>query len=229
MKASDLGRLLLHIAGELLSPHGCAACDERAATVATVARVGSVFCAACAASVVRACEPAPGEARVLAFAEFGGAIAEAVRKLKYAARTDLARPLGDLLRGAARDAGVSAHVVVPVPLHPKRLAERGYNQAALLAVHVARELGVPMAACALMRTRDTPRQASLDRGERRNNVRSAFRAARRSAVEGRRVLLVDDVATTGATLTACADALTDAGARSVRAVVLARTPRRSLA
>ena len=219
MNASDWGRLLLHLAGELLSPHGCAACDEPVTTV---------FCAACAASVVRARDPAPGEARVLAFAEFGGAVAEAVRRFKYAGRSDLARPLGDLLRSAARQAAITADLVVPVPLHPRRLADRGYNQAALLARHAARELEVPLAACALARSRDTPRQASLERAERSKNVASAFRAARRAGVEGRAVLLVDDVATTGATLNACADALVAAGARSVRALVLARTPRRSL-
>lgn len=110
-------------------------------------------------------------------------------------------------------------VVVPVPLHAGRLAERGYNQAALLARPVARVIGAPLACRALVRVRATERQASLDREARLANVVDAF--ACRGDVRGRRVLLVDDVTTTGATLNACRSALAVAGARDVVALVLA--------
>ena len=131
-------------------------------------------------------------------------------------------PLGHLLRRLLREEGLSAEVVVPVPLHPKRLAERGYNQAALLARAAARELGAPLEARALVRVRDTSQQARLGRTERLTNVERAFVARNPEAVRGRDVLLVDDVETTGATLAACRAALLEAGARHVTMVCLCR-------
>jgi ComF family protein len=123
---------------------------------------------------------------------------------------------------ALRDAR-DVDLVVPVPLHPRRLIERGYDQAALLAAPIARRLGVPFAPRAVVRIRETPPQASLDREARIANVAAAFRCASTSAsrVEGSRVLLVDDVRTTGATLAACARTLHEAGARAVLTLVLA--------
>lgn len=114
-------------------------------------------------------------------------------------------------------------VVIPVPLHPARLAARGYNQAALLGAAVAGELAVPLVARALSRTRATPPQARLDRAARLGNVAGAFRVRMPARVRGRRVLLIDDVSTTGATLAACAAALREAGAAEVTALVVART------
>jgi len=203
--------LVVHALAGLLAPNVCAGCE--ALTV-------HVFCARCAATVIRV---DASEARGVAhgFAEYGGAVAEAIRRFKYAGRPDLARPLGSLVRRAAREAGLTVDVVVPVPLHPKRLAERGYNQAALLGRSAARELGVPLAARALARSRDTPRQATLAAKARRENVDGAFRVRDVAAIRDHRVLLVDDVATTGATLRACRAALAAGAARSVDALVLA--------
>ena len=128
--------------------------------------------------------------------------------------------------GAARAQGLHDAVVVPVPLHPSRLAERGFNQSALVARRVARRLGAPFVPLALARTRETLRQASLERDARAANVRGAFAVRDRGIVRGRAVLLVDDVQTTGATLEACARTLLDAGATSVaRAVVAAAETR----
>jgi ComF family protein len=157
---------------------------------------------------------------------YGGAIARAITRLKYERRPDLARPLGDLLWRAVgpHARALRGALVVPVPLHGKRLAERGFNQSALLAHRLAARLGSPWAPLALGRVRDTPRQATLDRSERSRNVRGAFRARAAISREPRLVLLVDDVTTTGATLAACAHALRDAGAASVATAVLARTP-----
>ncbi len=195
-----------------LSPPRCAACD------ASVLR-GRVFCPTCAATVLRTANVAGSP---LAFAAFGGAVAAALKRFKYSERPDLGRPLGHLVRRLVREEAPVADVVVPVPLHPRRLVERGYNQAALLARAAADELDVPLAARALARRRDTPKQATLGRAMRLTNVECAFVARQPRAVKGRWVLLVDDVATTGATLSACRDALLEAGARGVTALCLAR-------
>lgn len=115
--------------------------------------------------------------------------------------------------------------VVPVPLHRRRIAQRGFNPAVTLARELARTRGVPLAATALRRVRDTESQTGLGRAERRANVRAAFRA--RPGLPAR-VWLVDDVVTTGATLEECARALRRAGARQVVALCAARTPRQEL-
>jgi ComF family protein len=208
-----VGRAVLLPLVDLLAPPLCAACDARL-------RGRAVFCAACVPSVVPALPFVSGG--VAAFALYGGAVAEALRRLKYGGRAELARPLGHLARRAARAASLHADAVVPVPLHPARLAERGYNQAALLAIEVARELEAPLWPRGLGRVRATAQQARLDRAARRDNVAGAFEARSARRIEGRRVLLVDDVCTTGATLAACAEALRAAGAAEVTALVVAR-------
>jgi ComF family protein len=145
-------------------------------------------------------------------------------RLKAERRAEVARPLGDLLWTAlaprVRDLGGPA--VVPVPLHPARLAERGFNQASLLATRIARRLGAPLWPSALTRIRDTPHQATLRREARRASVKGAFVAREPEHIAGRSIVLVDDVATSGATLDACVAALRDAGARAVHAGVVAR-------
>jgi ComF family protein len=204
----------------LLAPPHCAACDAPVAVLAA-------FCAGCASTVERA--PAPADGRGLTAAlVYDGAVARAVVRMKYGRRPDLSRPLGDMLWRALapRAASLGAVVVVPVPLHPVRLAERGYNQSALIARRIARRLGVPLRPLALARVRDTPQQAILERDERLTNVVGAFQARKARQVAGRAVLLVDDVCTTGATLRAAGHALFEAGARSVTSAVVAYTPGR---
>jgi ComF family protein len=216
--APAAARAILPLLADALSPAGCAACD------APITR-HHVFCPACARTVVRAgsfSPAAPGLTASHAFSNFGGAVATALKRFKYESRPDLARPLGHLLRRAARDADLRAALVVPVPLHPRRIAERGYNQAALLAAAVASELNALLLPRALARVRNTPQQAQLDRRGRLQNVASAFCVLRPEAVRGRRVALIDDVMTTGATLGACAEALLSAGAESVTGLVVAR-------
>ena len=206
--------MIIRLLGDLLSPPTCAACDTR------LFDGRHVFCRACSSSVERF----SGGRACVAFGLFGGALAVAIRKLKYQNRPDLGRPLGSLLRRACRDSGRCADVVIPVPLHERRLVARGYNQAALLASHLAIEMAVPMMPHVLVRRLDTPSQAGLGRAERRTNLANAFAVAVRGRAKGRAIALVDDVTTTGATLNACSAVLLSAGARSVESFVVAVTP-----
>jgi ComF family protein len=219
-----------HLVAVLAPPH-CAACD-------TPVPLLSVFCAPCAATV----EHAPRALRQRAGADgavdardgdpaltalvYGGAVAQGLTRMKYGARPDLARPFGDLLCRAADGQadlfGRPGTVVVPVPLHAMRLADRGFNQSALLARRLARHVGAPLHALAVARVRNTPRQVGLDRAARRANVDGAFVIAKPAAVRDRHVILVDDVCTTGATLRAVSRALREAGAVSVAGAVVAR-------
>ena len=124
------------------------------------------------------------------------------------------------MAAAWRQGNFAADVIIPVPLHAARLTERGYNQSALLARILSREVGVPIDETALVRAKATQQQATLNALERRKNVEDAF--ACRGNVTSKHVVLVDDVCTTGSTLEACAVALRAAGAASVWAFTLAR-------
>jgi ComF family protein len=158
--------------------------------------------------------------------QYEGALRRIIHAFKYEGRRTLAPPLGTMLRDAGAPALRDADCVIPVPLHPWRRLRRGFNQAADLARH----LGPPVV-FALWRVRATAPQAGLTADARRRNVRGAFRLSpllaprtREAAIEGRVVVVVDDVMTTGATLGACARVLDAAGAREVRLLALARAP-----
>lgn len=148
---------------------------------------------------------------------------EAAIRLKYKGVANLSNWLGNQMAEAARQNSIADYVnlVVPVPLHAKRLRERGYNQAALLAKAVSRELNVTFFEYDLVRQRETRTQVGLGAIERANNVANAF-VWQGDNLSGQNVLLIDDVCTTGATLNACAFALKEAGAERVIALTLTR-------
>jgi ComF family protein len=156
---------------------------------------------------------------------YDGALMTAIHELKYAQRSHLADSLGSLLASFAQNwiGELKGCLVMPVPLHPKRLRARGFNQSLLLARCVASKTGAELDFLSLRRTRFTKPQTDLSSEERKKNVRKAFEVVNRDAVKGRTILLVDDVATTGSTLNECAKALKRAGADGVLCLVLART------
>ena len=158
------------------------------------------------------------------FGAFEGTLRKLIHLFKYNRMKPLARPLAGYL-AAALPRDQRFEVVVPMPLHWRRRWQRGFNQAELLARRTARRAGIPMVN-AVRRTRATATQAGLSNARRRENVAGAFRVKKPRAVAGRRVLLIDDVMTTGATASACALALKRAGATSVALLTLARVDRR---
>ena len=158
------------------------------------------------------------------YGAYEGTLRELIHLFKYSGMRRLARPLGDLLSNALpRDRQFDA--VTPVPLHWRRWWQRGFNQSELLGKVIARRRGIPLIRV-LRRGFATRAQAGLTHAQRRENVAAAFRARR--SVAGLRILLIDDVMTTGATAGACARALKKAGARSVSLLALARVERRLL-
>lgn len=209
--------------------HLCRACMEMLAELGR----GMVVCEKCGrfcpglreGSLCRECvEEPPPYIKARAVAPYEGQLREALHQFKFFGRKELAGPFGEVMAALAaaffplRPAGV----VVPVPLPERRERERGFNQAALLAGVIGDILRLPVFKRALVRTRETPSQATLSREQRQANLCGAFAAGEdSSAVAGRNVLLVDDVYTTGATASECSRALLAAGAGAVYVVTLA--------
>ncbi|MEE9366269.1 MAG: ComF family protein [Dehalococcoidales bacterium] len=153
---------------------------------------------------------------------FEGAIREAIHKLKYQNLRALAVPLAGMLREYLVASPLDVDVLVPVPLHRKRLRERGYNQAERLALELGKLINIPAVTDVLIRLRHTPPQARTTTvEERKRNIADSF-ACRDNRLRDQRVLLLDDVATSGTTLDACATVLKANGAASVWGLVMAR-------
>ncbi len=148
-------------------------------------------------------------------------IRPAIHLLKYRNHKAVAATLGQILADTCQRYHLRADIIVPVPLHLSRLRERGYNQGELLARELGALLGLPVDAHTLQRARATQSQMKLGAAERRQNVVGAFSCGR-NTLAGQRVLLIDDVCTTGSTLDACAEALKEAGVASVWGVTLAK-------
>ena len=166
----------------------------------------------------------PAYNRARAAVRFDETARTLVHALKYGDRLDLAPIMGRWMTNAGRELTADADLLVPVPLHWRRQWARRFNQSALLADVVGKASGLTVAHRALRRVKPTPQQVGLARTERALNVQGAFRA-RASAqreIEGRRLILVDDVLTSGATLEACARALLRAGVAQVDVLVFAR-------
>jgi ComF family protein len=166
--------------------------------------------------------PAYGRAR--AAVRFDDIARDLVHRLKYGDRLDLAPMLGQWMARAGRELVAEADALVPVPLHWRRLWARRFNQSAALAQSISRHTGLPVLSETLKRVRSTQQQVGLDKTQRATNVQGAFRVdpERKADVAGRRLIVVDDVLTSGATVEACAKALLRAGAAKVDVLVLAR-------
>jgi ComF family protein len=235
MAVSDAIRGLL----DLLYPPRCPACDasiDGRAALCPVCEVSlyplGTACTVCAQPLearvpirCRRCAKSPPPFETIAAPyRYGGELAVALQRLKYDRRLDIARTLAPLLAPALAEASAEVEVIVPVPLHWRRQSKRGFNQASVLVEQARTRGGAPVDAISLRRRRATASQAGLTARERARNVAGAFAVVRRRRprIEGRRVLLVDDVITTGATVAAASRALLDAGAASVRGLCLAR-------
>ncbi len=218
------GRLAARVL-DLAFPAACAGCGTE----------GAVLCAACLPALRARRGAPPGVPLGLPStvplpllqlewcAPYAGVVKRALHALKYAGERRLAAPLGEAIAARWAEAGAGGDLLVPVPIHPERLRLRGYDQAVLLAQAAAAGLQMP-AVVALARARATRPQFELGRERRAENVAGAFcfRDAARGAVAGRWVVLVDDVATTGATLVSCARTLLESGAAGISACTVAR-------
>lgn len=226
--AADLARLAGQTTGafvDLLLPPVCAGCGAE----------GESLCRVCRAALYARAGTTPGLPLGLPSetplpllqlewcATFSGPVRAALHALKYGGERRVVAPLADALAARWRESGRGGDLLVPVPVHAERRARRGYDQACLLAAAAGERLGLPVDE-ALARTRATRPQFELDHADRAVNVAGAFavRSGQAEAVRGRWPILVDDVATTGATLVACASALLDAGAIGVSALAVAR-------
>ena len=222
---------LCHICREFIPDAGplhiCPACRERMATVAhpLCPVCGIPFLGAGDDHVCGACQQSqPDFEAARAALIYEGECRELIHAYKYRYKTHLRHPLALLTAAPLRDfvAACAPELIVPVPLHIRRLRDRGFNQAVLLGEIWAREWGIPLERGAMRRIRWTEPQISLTAVQRRDNVKGAFDVGDPRVVQGRRVLLVDDVYTTGSTVKECAHVLKAAGAREVAVVTVAR-------
>jgi ComF family protein len=171
----------------------------------------------------RAVENPPAFHRARAVARFeDGPARRLVHRLKYSDRGELARPMGAWMARAGADLLIDADAIAPIPLHFGRLWMRKFNQAASLAREIARRTGKPCETDLLARVKATRSQVGLTREQRADNVQGAFRCGEAARARGRRIVLVDDVMTSGATANAAARALLRAGATRVDVLVFAR-------
>lgn len=216
---------------DLVLPLNCAVCRDEGRYLCddcerVLTRLERPYCPKCAEPDCeglcgRCVSLGPGINSIRAPYRYQGAVRHMAHELKYRNLRAAAPTLGGLMAGYLLSNPVQADVMVPVPLHSRRERQRGYNQSLLLAKEVGRRCGIEVDGSLLRRTKNTPPQVEMDSLEdRRANMSHSFRCE--SKIEGLKVLLVDDIVTTGSTMFACADALKDAGAASVWGLALAR-------
>ena len=219
------------MAVDLVLPPSCAACGRGGAFLcepceASLSRLERPYCARCAhPGADRLCEACasspPAFDGIRAVCLFDGAARKLVHSLKYANFRAVAPDMARLLADLPGPRPVPGEVIVPVPLHPRRERTRGYNQSELLARTVGKRMGLPVRPGIVRRVRNTPPQVSIENyEERRSNIEGSFACP--ASLSGESVLLMDDVVTTGSTMSACAAALKAAGARSVWGLAFAR-------
>ncbi|MCI0439743.1 MAG: ComF family protein [Chloroflexi bacterium] len=215
---------------DLLMPMSCAVCGREGRLVcdgckAALPRLERPYCAICADPDKPLCdfcarEPPAVDGICAPYLMFGP-VPQMIYGFKYHNLRASAPELGGLLASYLDSHPVPADVIMPVPLHPRRMRQRGYNQSELLARQLGKRAGLPVDARTLRRKKNTPPQVSMtDRQQRQQNIQGAFECV--AGLQGERILLVDDVVTTGSTMSACAAALKDAGASAVWGLALAR-------
>jgi competence protein ComFC len=209
----------------------CEPCWQKALRL----RLTGSFCPSCGLPY-RSFEPEPGHlcgvcslqlppfSGARAFGCYGAELSRIIQAFKFDGRRNLVKLLAPLLASTFLESWTLEDVdlIVPVPLHPKRRRKRGYNQAALLAHELGHLLGLPSRERVLLRVLATPPQVGLSDTDRARNVKHAFRCVRPDAVRNRRILLIDDVMTTGATLASASESLMAAGAMRVCGLTVAR-------
>jgi ComF family protein len=227
---------------EMLFPPACLLCGQLLSTkdghaafcrscMSGISPVGSACCPLCAQAypdaISRHCcgtclKRPPPFSKVHVIGQYQGNLKVAIQRLKYRNQVTLAKPLGNFL-GEVLTSHMQEfipHCIVPVPLHPKRLKQRGYNQALELARPVARQMAIPLNNRLLQRTRNTPRQQGLSALERSQNMRNAFAVTAEAL--GLNILLIDDVMTTAETARECCRTLLKGGAAEVQVAVVGR-------
>ena len=200
--------------------HHASTAVARCRRCAIAVTMGAAWCGRCVA------QPPAFDASFCA-TDYAPPIDVLVHALKFGAQLPLAAAMAEqIIRAVTPEAVADAAVMIAVPLSSQRLAQRGFNQAHEIAKPIARALRLPLATALCVRVRDTEPQSSLPLSERRGNMRGAFSLTRRGVVDGRHVVLVDDVMTTGETLNALATTLKRYGAARITNLVFARTPER---
>lgn len=239
----------MHPLRQILTERRCLACagaftpglqngraDFCPACTAALPRRNQSFCPICGEiyageapqAICPACmKQAPPWGKIYFHGCYEGLLRESILRLKFGGQLHLARGLALLLAGhpGLLEAARGYDLIVPVPLHASRLASRGFNQSGEIAARLGKELGVPLRH-AITRSVKTVHQVGLSRCQRVKNLRGAFKAE--AGLEGKRILLLDDVMTTGATMASAARSLLSAGAAGVDAVVPARTRARNM-
>lgn len=232
MKQLPFWKQLPQMFFDLLFPLHCVGCGKAGYSLCEdcipfLPRLEGDLCPRCsrplgARSVCQPCRIWPLTIEIHAPFQFQGVIREAVHGLKYGNNRSLATPLAELLFSYWQSHTLFGDVLVPVPLHRSKLRARGYNQSELLAKGLAKRVGLPVVTSALVRRRNMiPQVRTANIGERWANAAGAFEC-RSLTLQGKRVVLLDDVCTTGATLDAAARSIVSAGANSVWGLTVAR-------